>query len=125
MKTNHILSLSLLTMTFSACGKDSADEACISACEAASVWRDNCGGSGDCEENCKESIEALGGDSCKDEQIAYFDCMAGISWGAVGCSEEDLIYAIANECYSEAEDAGECAGGGSGGGDDYYDTGSW
>ena len=109
MKTNHILSLSLLTMTFSACDKGGAQEACVSACESASGWRDDCGIEGvDCEDSCEASIEEAGGESCEDEQIAMYDCTGGIDLSDVGCTEDDLFMAIAEECFAEATDLGEC-----------------
>ncbi len=118
MKIQNIIVVCSLTLGLVACDKG-AQEACVSACEAADDWRDNCDlGSVNCEDTCEDAIKEAGGDECEDEQTAAYDCAAGIDFDDVGCNEDDLTLAIATECFAEALELGECIGGG-------YDTGSW
>ncbi len=109
MTKNKFFFVSLLSMSFSACDKDGAQEACVSSCESASSWRADCGIEGaDCEDACETAIEESGGEDCSDEQVAMFDCTGGIDLSDVGCTEEDLYWAIEEECLAEATELGEC-----------------
>ena len=110
MNWRNTIVLTLL-VSITGCKKDDASSACVSACEAAGEWRDNCdAGDVDCSETCDSLIEGQGGDACEDEQIDLFDCMAGLDYGSIECDPAAVEAAGYEECLSEGEAVADCAG---------------
>jgi hypothetical protein len=111
MKKSQLLFTALLSISLGGCGKDDPEDACLSACEEWSAWDDRCGAeTAPCETQCKQVISELGGDSCEEEQIAFFDCGAAINYDAIECSQEAATYTILSECPTESAEIQECAG---------------